>query len=233
MSHFINRIGFAHIGRVGSVFVTISVSFERYLSVRYPNNNFKIKKWLIPLPIAFSILYNLPKFFEFVTCDVNSNPHTYPSIHSFSVKTSYSNLSDHIKILEVNRTDNRFFGGYENGSIYDKNDTSSRFYSDIQNLVKKAYLQRDLMLNHNKTDFRKIEDDNLEVDCTRGEYGVTLLRKNRWYIIFYVFWSDFIIIEMLPWIIIVVLNLLTWKGIRQFQKNRKRFMRTHSPGNVK
>ena len=219
---------------MGSVFVTISVSFERYLSVRFPNNNFKIKKWLIPLPIAFAIIYNLPKFFEFVTCDVNSTSHLSTSIHSFPVNTSLSNFTDQINVLEMNRTDSRFLKGLKDIDLQNKSESSDIFYSDLKNLVRTAFRQRDLLLKINKTDTQKssLEKEVLKVDCAKNEYGVTLLRKNRWYIIFYVFWSDFIVIEMLPWIVIVILNLLTWRSIRRFQKNRKRFMRTHSPGNL-
>ena len=216
------------------MFVTISVSFERYLSVTYPNNNFKVKKWLIPLPIAFAILYNLPKFFEFIMCDVNKTAYSSASINSFSINTSFSNLTNLLNVMEINRTEGLSFEGPLESNIYNKSDSSLRFHDDIQNLVRTALRQRDMLLKVNKSDFQKSGSENrdIRVDCDKNEYGVTLLRKNRWYIIFYVFWSDFILIEMLPWIIIVALNLLTWKRIRQFQKNRKRFMRTHSPGNV-
>ena len=136
--------------------------------------------------------------------------------------------------MEINRTEGLIFDGPLESNIYNKSDSSARFHDDIQNLVRTALRQRDMLLKVNKSDLQKSdsENKNIKVDCDKNEYGVTMLRKNRWYIIFYVFWSDFILIEMLPWIIIVVLNLLTWKSIRQFQRNRKRFMRTHSPGNV-
>jgi len=131
----------------------------------------------------------------------------------------------------MGRTEGLSFEGSLESNIYNKSDSSLRFHDDIQNLVRTALRQRDMLLKVNKSDFQKSGSENrdIRVDCDKNEYGVTLLRKNRWYIIFYVFWSDFILIEMLPWIIIVALNLLTWKRIRQFQKNRKRFMRTHSP----
>ena len=58
------RIGFAHIGRVGSVFVTVAITVERYLSVCYPNIECRGKSLLVPIPLIFAIIYNLPKFFE-------------------------------------------------------------------------------------------------------------------------------------------------------------------------
>ena len=134
----------------------------------------------------------------------------------------------------MNRTESLLFDGSIEGNIYNKSDSSIRFHNDIQNLVRTALRQRDRLLKVNKSDFLRndSEKESVKLDCNKNEYDVTLLRKNRWYIIFYVFWSDFILIEMLPWIVIVILNLLTWRSIRQFQKNRKRFMRTHSPGNI-
>lgn len=207
---FYFRIGLAHIGRVGSVFVTVSVSVERYLSVRYPNNTFLIKKCLLPLPIALAVLYNLPKFFEFVTCRDTS-------IQTLQVNTSIHNVTDKITHIHTQTSVNG------NNLTHPDWENATLSFNDIQNLVKKAYF--------NRRNISKGIATNVElVDCAEGDYGVTPLRKNRWYIIFYVFWSDFIFVEMLPWIIVIMLNLLTWKGIRQFEKNRKRFMRTHSLG---
>ena len=54
----------AHIGRVGSVFVTVSVTIERYYSVCQPTSEFRFKWLLIPLPIICAFMYNIPKFFE-------------------------------------------------------------------------------------------------------------------------------------------------------------------------
>ena len=55
--------------------------------------------------------------------------------------------------------------------------------------------------------------------CDKG-YRTTWLRNNRWYIIFYVFWSKFILVEIVPWITVIILTTFTWKKIRQFQINR-------------
>ena len=199
------RIGLAHIARVGSVFVTVSVSVERYLSVRHPNNTFSIKKWLLPLPIAFAVIYNLPKFFEFVSCDGNSSPHLNLPFH---------NVTDQIRIIHAQKNaDNLTQPDWENGTLS---------FDDVQNVLKQTYF--------NRKNISKGPTANLE-DCVDGEYRVTRLRKNRWYIIFYVFGADFILVEIVPWIIIIMLNLLTWRGIQQFQKKRKRLMKTHSPGN--
>ena len=58
------RIGFAYIGRVGSVAVTVSISVERYINCCFSNHDFAFKSLLVPFPIIFALVYNVPKFFE-------------------------------------------------------------------------------------------------------------------------------------------------------------------------
>ena len=59
--------------------------------------------------------------------------------------------------------------------------------------------------------------------CFEG-YRTTWLRQNRWYIIFYVFWSKFILVELVPWVSVIVLTICTWRQIRKFQVNRDRLL---------
>ena len=61
---FVYRIGLAHIGRVGSVFVTVAITTERYLESYQPRPEQKIKWQLIVLPIVGAVIYSIPKFFE-------------------------------------------------------------------------------------------------------------------------------------------------------------------------
>lgn len=56
--------GFGHIGRVGSVFVTMSVTIERYFAIVHPLKHFSGKKFLLMISTIASILYNIPKFYE-------------------------------------------------------------------------------------------------------------------------------------------------------------------------
>lgn len=64
---FIMPIGFGvgHVGRVGSVFVTMSVTIERYFAIVHPLKHFSGKRYLLVTPIVTTVLYNIPKFFEF------------------------------------------------------------------------------------------------------------------------------------------------------------------------
>ena len=56
--------GFGHIGRVGSVFVTMSVTIERFFAIVYPLKHFSGKRFLLITPAVMSVLYNIPKFLE-------------------------------------------------------------------------------------------------------------------------------------------------------------------------
>ena len=64
----------------------------------------------------------------------------------------------------------------------------------------------------------KLEDGGLENVTTLEK---TALRSNAMYVTFYVFWSKFILVEVIPYCTIVILNSLIvikiWKSI-QFRK---------------
>ena len=179
--------------------------------MRYPNNKFSYKKCLVSLPIIFAVLYNIPKFFEFVTCH-----DTFPQ--ALQINSSVPNVSSNVQSMhdQKNVVDNYIT------PVNWKNATLS--FDDIQRLLNETYLNRKTVSVDNVTNL------NNKVGCREEEYGVTRLRKNRWYIIFYVFGSDFLFVKILPWLVIITLNLLTWRHIRRFQKNRKRFMRTPFQG---
>ena len=147
------RIGFVHIGRVGSVFVTIAITIERYVVVCHPTSEFKGKCLLIPLPIISALLYNIPKFFEIEAIE-----------HSLNEKVGE-------QIASTNT----------------------------------SYKDRDVLENI------KVEDVG---------YRGTALRLNYWYVIFYVTWSKLLLVEIIPWIIVVVLNILIWNKIKKFRSAR-------------
>ena len=162
------RIGFVNIGRVGSVAVTVSITIERYLSICHSNNNYPGKSLLLPLPAAFAILYNIPKFFELVACDdkyMNGQ-----NLTKNSVATNYENYTvDNVILPEDNLT-------------------------------------------------------NLHL-CTPEGLRPTPMRQNRWYIIFYSVLSKLLLVEIIPWVTVIVLNYLIWKKIREFLAVRERLVR--------
>ena len=54
--------GLLSIARMGSVYVTMSITLERYFAIVHPLKDFVIlKKFLLPVAVIFSISYNFPK----------------------------------------------------------------------------------------------------------------------------------------------------------------------------
>jgi hypothetical protein len=61
--------GLVHVFRVGSVFSTLSVTLERFFAIVFPLRDVTcVKRCLIPATTLFTVIFNLPKFFE-ITCD--------------------------------------------------------------------------------------------------------------------------------------------------------------------
>ena len=57
-----------HIARVGSIYATVSITIERFLSIKRPQNlEYRCKSLLVCFPIIFAITYNIPRFFELET----------------------------------------------------------------------------------------------------------------------------------------------------------------------
>ena len=135
----------------------------------------RYKHMLFPLPIAFAVLYNIPKFFETVKCSEE----------------------------EIYRT---MIGDLSSNPIRD-NDTHVQIHFNRVNqtiwLSKEGSLEGDATL------------------CDRYETRLTSLRRNKWYIVFYVCLSELIFVEIVPWISVIVLNISTWRGMKRFQEKRQ------------
>ena len=56
--------GLLHTFRVGSVYVTLAVTFERFHAIICPLKHFYWKKYLLPVSVSIAIIYNIPKYFE-------------------------------------------------------------------------------------------------------------------------------------------------------------------------
>ena len=88
-----HRFGFAHIGRVGSVFATLIVTIERFVAVVYPLRKLQKNKQLLALCFFGSVVYNIPRFLEFETTNiyVDENKIQIPNITNLS--SSGSNIT--------------------------------------------------------------------------------------------------------------------------------------------
>ncbi len=57
--------GLTHTARVGSVYATLSVTLERFFAIVFPFKDVDVvKRWLLPSTVIFTVVYNIPKFFE-------------------------------------------------------------------------------------------------------------------------------------------------------------------------
>ena len=143
----------------------------------------RYKHMLFPLPIAFAVLYNIPKFFETVKC---SEEEIY--------RTMIGDLSSNP--IRDNDTNNDTH-----------NDTHVQIYFNRVNetiwLSKEGLLEGDASL------------------CDPYDTRTTSLRRNEWYIVFYVCLSELIFVEIVPWISVIVLNINTWRGMKRFQEKRQ------------
>ena len=163
---FCFSFGFANIGRVGSVALTVSITIERYFSVCFPNNTFSVKSLLLPLPIVFAVLYNIPKFFEIVACETDAQNDTNLVPYPFNESTT------------------------------------SHYNESVESPIS------------NITFF----------ECDNNGLRATPLRQNRWYIIGYTVLSKLLLVEVLPWVTVIVLNYHIVRKIREYQAIRERII---------
>jgi hypothetical protein len=62
----------SNIGLSGSIYTTVAVSIERYLRLRHPRLKYSGTSWVyITSVVVITVLYNLPRFFEFKYSVVN------------------------------------------------------------------------------------------------------------------------------------------------------------------
>lgn len=89
----ISSFGFVHIGRVGSAFATVTVTVERFIAVNYPLKRLRNTKILLSVPIIGSLIYNIPRFFEFKTSHVWFDGNHYYRLATDTNSTNLSSVS--------------------------------------------------------------------------------------------------------------------------------------------
>ena len=146
------------IALTGSIYAKLAITLERYLIVCHPfyviSHRWKAKLYIWPI-VIYSVVYNLPKFFEIQTSVNSSSPlstkHPPPDI---------SPIIDHL-------------GDPFNSSMNTKNLTTT--------------------------------------------YGIkpTSLREDLNYISIYMIWINFILMGFVPFTLLIVLNALTLKSLKQ------------------
>ena len=80
-----------HIALTGSIYSTMAISMERYLVVCHPfftlSNRWSSKRYIFPI-LVFSMIYNIPRFFELEVVEMAAGVSRDP--HATTPKPSYS-----------------------------------------------------------------------------------------------------------------------------------------------
>ena len=73
--------------------------------------------------------------------------------------------------------------------------------------------------------------DNLtNFNCDLDGMRATPLRQNEWYIIFYVVVSKVVLVEVVPWLTVIALNIWTWRKMVLFQRKREAMLKRGKKG---
>ena len=88
-----SRFGFAHIGRVGSVFATLMVTIERFIAVVYPLKKIQANGKLLLLCFFGSVVYNIPRFLEYEMRPITLNEDLQQLTHLTNSSFSGSNIT--------------------------------------------------------------------------------------------------------------------------------------------
>ena len=194
-------MGLAHIGRVGSIAVTLSLSIERYLAIGQVSSD-RSSKILFWAPVIFSCVYNVPKFFEAETCEASWQSIIQPHLNTTQLNSTHDtrNYSSHREILQDDSIEL----------------LSPNLTNEIEDIAKNDVADNATMIISH---------------CDSDGMRATSLRQNDFYIIFYVVTSKVIFVEIIPWLTVITLNFLTWKKMKIFQRNRAAMLTRQQPGN--
>ena len=193
-------------------------------------SNFSRKYLLTVLPILISFIYNIPKFFEIVKC---SDKELYITM----IKSYYKNdinatiirenevtrvtPSDVINQLYLQQNQTNF--PYNNISLSDSLSKNNTF---IDSFSKESNIEEEMSNFFSTSHQNHVLDDLNDNDILCDYYGhrVSTFRKNRWYIIFYHFFSDLFLVKVIPWLTVIAFNTRVYIASRKFRRMRQRLL---------
>ena len=68
--------------------------------------------------------------------------------------------------------------------------------------------------------------------CDADGMRATSLRQNEWYLIFYVVISKVVLVEVVPWLTVIALNVWTWRKMVLFQRKREAMLKKGKKGKM-
>ena len=157
-------------------------------------------KLLFWAPIIFPVVYSVPKFFELSSCEALHQSITQHHLNTTGTDFTYDLQND-----------------YHNNATQ-KDDSINLVHLNLTHGI------------HGMMDKDSEGNDAMVQHCSSGGMQPTALRKNELYIIFYVVISKVVLIEIIPWLTIITLNLLTWKKMKSFQRRREALLNGRNPG---
>ena len=98
--------------------ITVSISIERYCSVCHKQTSNFGSYFLLPISILFSLLYNIPKFFELIPCTEENETQLIPGRNEAFIS---SNNSYNISLDKYENIDNYHSLNHTNESFCDPN----------------------------------------------------------------------------------------------------------------
>ena len=179
----------------------MSLSIERYLAISQRDSDIS-SKFLFWTPIISSVLYNIPKFFELETCEVSWQSIIQYHLNAIKLNSTY-----------VPKNYNSYHEMLQDNSI-------KILHPNLTHEIK------DIMSNDYADNETRIVSH-----CDNDGMRTTSLRQNKFYIIFYVVISKVVFVEIIPWIMVITLNFLTWRKMKLFQKNMKAMCNRRHQGN--
>ena len=231
--------------------VTVSISLERYLNCCHSTQNFAFKSLLVPFPICFAFIYNIPKFFELRSC-TNTENEMLQNISTLMETSTNEGGDEMMKMTTDDSSSNKLLVDKtfdttanwlpsnfdislaEDESLILSRMTNSTPFQDLSTLLFSSNESTNELVSSTPLSIDTATNNNIEttasilkssaLDACEGGYQTTELRNSSWYIIYYVFWSKFLLVEIIPWISVIILTILTSQKIKQFQVTRHRLL---------
>ena len=179
------------IALTGSVYCTVSISIERYLTVCHPfyiaGKDWPAKLYILPI-IIFSVLYNVSRFFE------------------MRIKYNFPN-SESINNNHTTPGGNKLLEGMDSPAIFDNNISS---VGETKNNYPNSSFQ-------NPSLYEKINHSVMEPpsnDTSQYDVELTGLRANKYYYSIYIIGLNLLCNGLVPFIIIITLNTLIYNRLK-------------------
>ena len=112
---------------------------------------------------------------------------------------------------------------YNNISLSDSQSKNSTF---INSFSKESKIEEEMSNFFSTSHHNHVLDGLNDNDILCDYYGhrVATFRNNRWYIIFYHFFTDLFLVKVIPWLTVIAFNTKVYIASRKFRQMRQRLL---------